>query len=433
MIGSLLPMALVALLQATTVLAQTPPSCSLDKKCPESAPCCSQYGQCGTGAFCLGGCDPRMSFSLDSCAPAPVCQNKKYPMNSLDRIVEMGKYLGDASKADWVYQGTPFAHDGNILLTMKPQSVGTVMASTTYMWYGTVKAKIKTSRGRGVVTAFILYGDVKDEIDYEWVGVDLQTSQTNYYFQGIPKYDQSYNISMSSDTFANWHEYEVRWTPDQIQWVVDGQVERTKEKKDTWNATANQWDFPQTPARVQLSIWPGGAESNAKGTIDWAGGVIDWNGEDIKKVGYYYATFGEIEVQCFNANSPPGTNKGKSYIYNDYRATNDTVEDTNKDTVLSSFAATGRDMTKGASSSDDSVSQIPGGTNPGSGSTGHGSDSGSSSDGSSGGGQVSDECKGGNSFAQSCTQDTTKDGAAGKKGPASVLAVIIALGALLWV
>jgi beta-glucanase (GH16 family) len=128
-----------------------------------------------------------MSFSLDSCAPAPVCQNKKYPMNSLDRIVEMGKYLGDASKADWVYQGTPFAHDGNILLTMKPQSVGTVMASTTYMWYGTVKAKIKTSRGRGVVTAFILYGDVKDEIDYEWVGVDLQTSQTNYYFQGIPK------------------------------------------------------------------------------------------------------------------------------------------------------------------------------------------------------------------------------------------------------
>lgn len=128
-----------------------------------------------------------MSFSLDSCAPAPVCQSKTYKMNSMDRIAEMSEYLGDSSKADWVYQGKAIAHNNNILLTMAPQTAGTVMASSTYMWYGNVKAKIKTSRGRGVVTAFILYGDVKDEIDYEWVGVDLETSQTNYYFQGVPK------------------------------------------------------------------------------------------------------------------------------------------------------------------------------------------------------------------------------------------------------
>jgi beta-glucanase (GH16 family) len=70
---------------------------------------------------------------------------------------------------------------------MPRRSVGTVLASTVYMWYGSVKAKLKTARGRGVVTAFILLSDVKDEIDYEFVGVDLQTAQTNYYFQGIPK------------------------------------------------------------------------------------------------------------------------------------------------------------------------------------------------------------------------------------------------------
>lgn len=44
---------------------------------------------------------------------------------------------------------------------------------------------MKTSRGAGVITAFIYLSDVKDEIDYEWVGADLQTAQTNYYFQGI--------------------------------------------------------------------------------------------------------------------------------------------------------------------------------------------------------------------------------------------------------
>lgn len=68
---------------------------------------------------------------------------------------------------------------------MAPDTVGTLLASSTYMWYGNVKATFKTSRGAGVVTAFILLSDVKDEIDYEFVGVDLKTAQTNFYFQGI--------------------------------------------------------------------------------------------------------------------------------------------------------------------------------------------------------------------------------------------------------
>lgn len=127
-----------------------------------------------------------MSFSLDACVPAPVCQSKTYKMDSTDGIVDVASYLGDASKADWVSQGTALPYNGNLLLTMAPKTVGTVLASSRYLWYGDVKAKIKTSRGAGVVTAFILLSDVKDEIDYEWVGVDFKTAQTNYYFQGIP-------------------------------------------------------------------------------------------------------------------------------------------------------------------------------------------------------------------------------------------------------
>jgi hypothetical protein len=132
-----------------------------------------------------------MSFSLDSCVPAPVCEDKVYKMDSLDRYKDISEYLGDASKADWVGQGEPLLYNGNVLLTMPPKSVGTVLATTTYMWYGKVKARMKTSRGAGVVTAFILFSDVKDEIDYEWVGVDLHKSQTNYYFQGIPDCESS--------------------------------------------------------------------------------------------------------------------------------------------------------------------------------------------------------------------------------------------------
>ena len=127
-----------------------------------------------------------MSNTLDSCVPAPVCQSKTYKMDSLDGIVDVSKYLGDPSKADWVGQGEPKLYNGNVILTMPANSVGTVLATTDYMWYGNVKASVKTSRGAGVVTAFILLSDVKDEIDYEFVGTELEVAQTNYYFQGIP-------------------------------------------------------------------------------------------------------------------------------------------------------------------------------------------------------------------------------------------------------
>jgi len=78
---------------------------------------------------------------------------------------------------------------------MAPDTVGTLLASTDYMWYGNVQATFKTSRGAGVVTAFILLSDVKDEIDYEFVGADLESAQSNYYFQGIPNCEHTHGLA----------------------------------------------------------------------------------------------------------------------------------------------------------------------------------------------------------------------------------------------
>ncbi|KAG6002806.1 hypothetical protein E4U21_002763 [Claviceps maximensis] len=442
--------ALVTLLGACSVVAT---KCTLDSKCPQDSPCCSQYGECGIGAYCLGGCDPRMSYNLSSCVPAPVCADRTTKFNNLDSIIDIGEYLGDSSKKDWVAQGEPASRDGSVLLTMPRNSVGTVLASTTYMWYGNVKARFKTARGQGVVTAFILLSDVKDEIDYEFVGVDLGTAQTNYYYQGVTDYHNSGNISLS-DTFQNFHEYEIRWTPDKIEWLIDGQVGRTKLRRDTWNETSQSWMYPQTPARVQLSIWPGGAATNAKGTIDWAGGPMDWNAPDIQNVGYFYATFAEVSIQCYNANKAPGTNKNKSYTYSGTQATNDTVIDGNGDTVLGSFQGTGFDMKKDKASASQSgtspkntAATIPGGGN---GATGQdhsgnsgtkGGESGSGSGGSGGSGS-STSCPP-SSFNQDCSpggssskNNKNNKGDSGKsdssKTSASALAMLVAGVALFW-
>jgi beta-glucanase (GH16 family) len=356
---------------------------------------------------------------LSSCVPAPVCRSQSYNFNSLDRIIPNTKYLGDASKADWVSSGSPVIYNDNILLTMAPDTVGTLLASSTYMWYGNVKATFKTSRGAGVVTAFILLSDVKDEIDYEFVGVDLQTAQTNYYFQGITNYGNSQNITLS-DTFNNYHTYEIDWTPDKITWLVDGQIGRTLERKNTWNATSNQWMFPQTPARVQLSLWPGGLASNAQGTIDWAGGQINWNGPDIQSNGYYYAMFQNVQVDCYNATSPPGTNDKTSYTINGYAGTNDTVVDGDSPTVLKSLLGSGENMNAGdpASSSSAgtakaSATPSPVATVPGLTGSGTGSDDHSGGTGSSGSAASSDSAS---SSAGSPTGDSSPSAATGGSG-----------------
>lgn len=161
-------------------------SCSKDKLCPESAPCCSTYGFCGVGAYCLGGCDPQKSFDLQSCVAAPMCKSADFNMNSLDSVIPNSKYLGDATKGNWVSSGMPVAYQNEaILLTMAADTVGTLLSSTRYVWYGKISATMTSSQGAGVVTAFILMSDVHDEIDFEFVGTDVQTVQSNYYWQGV--------------------------------------------------------------------------------------------------------------------------------------------------------------------------------------------------------------------------------------------------------
>ncbi|KAK9264051.1 concanavalin A-like lectin/glucanase domain-containing protein [Lipomyces tetrasporus] len=329
-------------------------TCDADNLCPESAPCCSQYGECGIGAYCLGGCNPKFSYQVESCAPQPICVDGSYTFPNLDSLESNTKYLGDSSQTEFVYSGYPLESDGNLLVTMPNGSVGTVIATSTYVWYGKVDVVMKSSRGQGVVTAFILFSDVQDEIDWEFVGADLGTVQTNFYYQGILDWFNSQNISLA-DTFANWHTYSVDWQQDYIQWSVDGQVGRTLYKNDTYNATSGVYKFPQTPSRVQLSLWPGGLASNAPGTIAWAGGEINWDSEDIQQYGYDYAIVKSVDVQCYSPPAFVNQNGGKSYRYLNRNGTQESVVITDDDTVLASFEASGTDMNAGESSSSSSA------------------------------------------------------------------------------
>ncbi|KAI5294259.1 hypothetical protein KEM52_004357 [Ascosphaera acerosa] len=336
----LISLAAAALLPAAAIAASI--KCDESNHCPSDYPCCSQYGECGTGAYCLGGCDPRSSFHLDSCVPNPVCQSKTYDWDSLDDVQPNTKYLGNADAADWVSSGTVLSSGGNLVMTMAPDTVGTLVSSTHYIWYGKVSARMKSSRGAGVVTAFILMSDVKDELDYEMIGADLEEVQTNYYFQGIPDWTKVASAHVS-DTFENYHTYEFDWQPDHITWSIDGQEVRTLTKDETYNETTKQYRFPQSPSRLQLSLWPAGLKNAAQGTIEWAGGLVDWKSEDIKKTGYYYSLVDKVDIQCYDPPASAG-GAGKAWKYKDYGGVEGSLESTSKLGVLKTFYGDGENL-----------------------------------------------------------------------------------------
>ena len=340
------------------------------------------------------------SHSLDSCVAQPVCQSSDYKLTSLDDVMANTKYLGNSTGVNWVSEGTPQEYDGGILLTMPPNSVGTLLSSTHYVWYGKIATTMTTSKGPGVVTAFIMMSDVKDEIDFEFIGSDTQHVQSNFYWQGTLNYTNELNIT-ASNTDSDTHIYTIDWQPDSLTWSVDGSVQRTLNKADTWNGTTNSFQYPQTPSRIQLSLWPAGEQQNGDGVVDWAGGLIDWNSPDMTN-GYYSAHITEVNVQCYDP--PPGANMtGKSaYTYNNIDGLNTSIAITNDDTILGSFFATGENPSVNPSVSASSsqsagpsstASSAPVNTNvdtvPGSSGSGSEGETGSSSNSQSSGGSNS--------------------------------------------
>lgn len=278
---------------------------------------------------------PRMSSFTDTFA-------------SLDNIEESTDYLGNSSEVDWVYTGYLTSYNDALLLQMPNGSSGTVVSSTKYLWYGKIGVTVKSSRDKGVVTAFITFSDVQDEIDFEFMGYNLTNPQTNYYAQGILNYTNSRNTS-ATNTYENWHYYEVDWQEDYLTWLIDGEVVRTLEKENTYNETADRYNYPQTPSRIQFSLWPGGSTLNSVGTIEWAGGEIDWDSDDITDYGYYYAYVKNFTVETNDLPSGVklvGSNSSDelhAFLYNSTLGDQDNVYLTNETTWLGSDGATGFD------------------------------------------------------------------------------------------
>ncbi|CDO95560.1 unnamed protein product [Kluyveromyces dobzhanskii CBS 2104] len=198
----------------------------------------------------------------------------------------------------FTYSGfVKFDSPSQLILAMPKHTSGSLLSSARSFLYGRSTVKMKTARGQGVVTAVVLISAVGDEIDFEFIGGELHNTQSNYYHQGKLNHTRMQKFMLTSDSFENTHIYEIDWDEDRILWIVDGEVKRTLYKKDTWNDEEQKYEYPETPMRLQVSVWPAGNADADPGTIMWAGGLIDWeNSPDITEKGQYYAVVESVAI-----------------------------------------------------------------------------------------------------------------------------------------
>lgn len=332
--------ALMALVYADDI-----PSCGAGQDaCPEEYPCCSTEGTCGNGYVCLGGCDARYSHTPGSCVAMPIYENGNHTFNGTDGLAPYAKYLGDAEKNPFSYFGNVSSADDNALRVEMFEGTGaSTVSSSYYLWYGKMSVGLKTSGTGGVVSDIILLSNVKDEIDYEFVGYDMDNAQANYYWQGHEDYRNMKECPVGSNTQEDYHEYTIDWQEDKIEWSIDGQVHRTLKKEDTKNETTGDYSFPQTPARIQFGLWPGG-DASAQGTSEWAGGPINWDGGQAANGGAFYMDVKYINIEKYDPPSGTNTSGSKSYVYTDSKAMSKHVALTDDDFVLGATDGTGDDL-----------------------------------------------------------------------------------------
>ncbi|KAK4520686.1 uncharacterized protein ATC70_006564 [Mucor velutinosus] len=161
---------------------------------------------------------------------------------------------------------------------------------STLLHYGTVSFDIQAAGKAGAVTAAVVLAPGGDEIDFEMLGANHNKVQTNFFYGKRPVYGvNSASTEVAINTASGFHNYTFDWSPERIEFFVDGKLIRTAKNKNECN-NAGECTYPTHAAAIQIGLWDSSAVS---GTTQWAQGPINWvKGETIS------ATVRSVTVNC---------------------------------------------------------------------------------------------------------------------------------------
>ncbi|KAF1815148.1 cell wall glucanase [Eremomyces bilateralis CBS 781.70] len=191
-----------------------------------------------------------------------------------------------------------FTPDG-AQFTIKERLESPTMQSTFYILFGRVSSIVRAAPGQGIISSVVIQAETLDEIDWEWLGSNTTSVQSNYYGKGDESYGGRGGIHDMVDPTADYHNYTTVWTKEKLEWWLDGNIIRTLKYEDAKDGTR----FPQTPSTVRIGIWPAGDLQNPDGVREWAGGDVDYS------KGPFTMTVRSVYVEDFTS--------GATYAYGD--------------------------------------------------------------------------------------------------------------------
>jgi endo-1,3-1,4-beta-glycanase ExoK len=124
--------------------------------------------------------------------------------------------------------------------------------------YGLYEARMRAAAGSGLNTAFFTYvGPPQgvpqwDEIDFEFLGKDTHSVQTNFYTDG--KSQGGVVVPLGYDASAEFHNYAIDWRPTKIRWYVDGKLV---------HESPDGAPIPSHPGSLFFSLWSGAQQEDA--------------------------------------------------------------------------------------------------------------------------------------------------------------------------
>ncbi len=123
------------------------------------------------------------------------------------------------------------------VVNAKDYQAGEIQSKTSFH-YGRFETRFYSSDVSGTLSTFFLFEndgwketDIWQEIDVEVFGKSPQNIwQSNVIYEtnvAGPTHHSEETHSLGADSVNNWHTYTVDWTPDYIEWFVDGESIRT--------------------------------------------------------------------------------------------------------------------------------------------------------------------------------------------------------------
>lgn len=206
--------------------------------------------------------------------------------------------------------GTYEYDDDGAEFTLSAEGQSTLLSSNFYIFFGVVESHVKMAKGQGLVSSVVLESDDLDEIDWEWMGVKTTEVQSNFYGKGNDSTSDRGGYHQVDNADTEFHNYTTYWDQERLQWWIDGKMVREVLYDD--EGTVGGENYPQTPCRVKFSLWPAGRKGAKQGTIDWAGGLVNWDNAPFTMV------LQKLRVKDFHS--------GKEYSYGDHSGSFESIE-----------------------------------------------------------------------------------------------------------